>query len=136
MALTVNNPESLAAPMGRYSHVSRVPAGELVFIAGQVAIDGDGNLIGKGDFATQVRRTFENLRLALESQGCGFGDVARFTTYLVHSQDIPAFREVRTELFAEMYPDANYPPNTLLVIDRLVSEDFLVEIDAVAAVPR
>jgi enamine deaminase RidA (YjgF/YER057c/UK114 family) len=136
VALTVNNPERLAAPMGMYSHVSRVAAGELVFIAGQVSIDGDGNLIGKGDFATQVRRTFENLRFALESQGCGFGDVARFTTYLVHSHDIQAFREVRTELFAEMYPDGNYPPNTLLVIDRLVSEDFLVEIDAVAAVPR
>jgi enamine deaminase RidA (YjgF/YER057c/UK114 family) len=78
----------------------------------------------------------KRLRFALESQGCGFSDVARFTTYLVHSQDIEAFREVRAELFAEMYPVGDYPPNTLLVMDRLVSEDFLVEIDAVAAVPR
>ncbi len=135
MGVHVDNPERLPAPVGRYSHVSRVTAGELVFVAGQVALDADGNLVGKGDFKAQVEAVFENLRIALESQGCRFSDVARFTTYLVHSQDIATFHEVRTELFQSMYPDGDFPPNTLLVIDRLVSEDFLIEIEAVAAVP-
>ena len=106
-----------------------------MFIAGQLALDAGGNLVGKGDLSAQVEAVFDNLRLALESQGCGFADIARFTTYLVRSQDIAAFREVRTELFRKIYPDGGFPPNTLLVVDRLVSEDFLVEIEAIAAVP-
>ena len=135
MTVRVANPQSLPAPVGRYSHVSRVSAGELVFIAGQVALDAGGNLVGKRDFEAQVRAVFENLSLALESQGCGFADVARFTTYLVHSQDIATFHEVRSELFQTFYPDGGFPPNTLVIIDRLVSEDFLIEIEAIAAVP-
>lgn len=135
MGVHVDNPVTLPAPAGRYSHVSRVRAGELVFVAGQLPLDGGGNVVGKDDFSAQVKAVFDNLRLALESQGCGFADVARFTTYLVDSQDIAAFREVRTELFRKIYPDGGFPPNTLLVVDRLVSEDFLVEIEAIAAVP-
>lgn len=135
MVVRVENPVTLPAPAGRYSHVSRVGAGELVFVAGQVALDTGGNLVGKGDFTAQVEAVFNNLRLALESQGCGFADVARFTTYLARSQDIAAFHEVRTELFRKIYPEGGFPPNTLVVVDRLVSEDFLVEIEAVAAVP-
>jgi enamine deaminase RidA (YjgF/YER057c/UK114 family) len=135
MGVHLENPVTLAAPAGRYSHVSRVRAGELVFIAGQLALDAGGNLVGKGDFSAQVKAVFDNLRLALESQSCGFADVARFTTYLVHSQDIATFRDMRTELFQEIYPDDGFPPNTLLVVDRLVSEDFLIEIEAIAAVP-
>jgi enamine deaminase RidA (YjgF/YER057c/UK114 family) len=135
MAVHVDNPVTLPAPAGRYSHLSRVRAGELVFVAGQVPLDAGGDLVGKGDFSAQVEAVFDNLRLALESQGCGFADVARFTTYLVRMQDIAAFREVRTELFRKIYPDGGFPPNTLLVVDRLVSEDFLVEIEAIAAVP-
>jgi enamine deaminase RidA (YjgF/YER057c/UK114 family) len=135
MGVHLDNPVTLPAPAGRYSHVSRVRAGELVFVAGQLAMDAGGNVVGKGDFSAQVKAVFHNLRLALESQGCGFADVARFTTYLVHSQDIAVFRDVRTELFQKVYPDGGFPPNTLLVVDRLVSEDFLVEIEAIAVVP-
>lgn len=136
MGVHVDNPVTLHAPAGRYSHLSRVGAGELVFVAGQVPLDAGGNLVGKGDFSAQVQAVFDNLWLALESQGCGFADVARFTTYIVHSQNIAAFREVRTELFQRIYPDGGFPPNTLVVVDQLVSEDFLVEIEAIAAVPH
>jgi enamine deaminase RidA (YjgF/YER057c/UK114 family) len=135
MAPKVGNPDQLAPPMGRYSHVSRVSAGELVFVAGQVAIDASGAVVGKGDFVAQVRQAFDNVRIALESEGCGFDDVARFTTYLVHSQDIQTFHQLRTEIFANVYPEGAYPPNTLLIVDRLVSESFLIEIEAIAAVP-
>jgi enamine deaminase RidA (YjgF/YER057c/UK114 family) len=135
MAPKVGNPDRLAPPVGRYSHVSRVAARELVFVSGQVATDASGALVGKADFGAQVRQAFENVRIALESEGCGLRDVARFTTYLVHSQDIQTFHDVRTEIFAEVYPEGAYPPNTLLVVDRLVSESFLIEIEAIAAVP-
>jgi enamine deaminase RidA (YjgF/YER057c/UK114 family) len=136
VAAKTSNPKGLAPPVGKYSHVSRVTAGELVFVAGQVAVDPSGALVGKGDLRAQVRRVFENLLIALDSEHCGFADVARFTTYLVHSQDIQAFHEVRSEIFAELYPDGAHPPNTLLVVDRLVSEDYLVEIEAIAAASR
>jgi len=54
--------------------------------------------------------------------------------YLVHSQDIEAFMTVRKEFFARIYPGGQYPPNTLLMVDRLVGEQFLIEIEAMAAV--
>ena len=134
MVVRVENPKTLPAPVGRYSNVSRVSVGELIFIAGQVALDADGNLVGTGDFAAQVEKVLENLGLALESQGCVFADVARFTTYLVDSQDVTTFQDVRTGLFEGLYPDGKFPPNTLVIVDRLVSENFLVEIEAIAAI--
>ena len=135
MVVHVHNPHGLPTPLARYSHVSRVSGSDLMFVAGQVALDAAGEVVGRGDFKIQVGAVFRNLELALESQGCGFADVARFTTYLVRALDIANFHEVREELFKTMYPDGAYPPNTLVVVDRLVSDDFLIEIEAIAAVP-
>ena len=56
-----------------------------------------------------------------------------FTTYLVHSQDIPAFMAYRTREFPKLFSGGAYPPNTLLIVDRLVQEQFLIEVSAVAA---
>jgi transcriptional regulator with XRE-family HTH domain len=64
--------------------------------------------------------------------GLGFDDVAKFTTYLVHAQDIERFMRVRAELFPKLFSGPLYPPNTLLIVDRLVKEDFLIEVEAVA----
>jgi enamine deaminase RidA (YjgF/YER057c/UK114 family) len=82
-----------------------------------------------------VRQVFHNLEHVLASVGATFEQVVQFTTYLVHSQDIETFMAVRRELFAQLYPKGDYPPNTLLVIDRLVREEFLIEVEAVAALP-
>src|SRR5271166_3576472 len=119
-----SNPSGLAKPLGAYSHISRARASEMVFIAGQLAVNDAGEIVGKGDFAAQMRQVFENLRRALESEGLNFTSVTKFTTYLVHSQDIEAFMAVRKELFARIYPGGQYPPNTLLMVDRLVGEQF------------
>ena len=127
-----SNPSGLAKPLGAYSHIARARASEMVFIAGQLAVNDAGEIVGKGDFAAQMRQVFENLKRALESEGLNFASVTRFTTYLVHSQDIEAFMAVRKELFARIYPDGHYPPNTLLMVDRLVGEQFLIEIEAIA----
>ena len=75
---------------------------------------------------------FENLGAVLGGLGLGFDDIAKFTTYLVHSQDIEPFMRVRAALFPTLFSSAHYPPNTLLIVDRLVKEDFLIEIEAVA----
>ncbi len=129
-----NNPPSLARPLGAYSHIARARATELLFIAGQLAVNEAGELVGKSDFAAQMRQVFDNLGRALGGEGLGFANVTKFTTYLVHSQDIEGFIAVRKELFARIYPGGQYPPNTLLMVDRLVGEQFLIEVEAIAVI--
>lgn len=129
-----NNPPGLARPLGAYSHIARAQATELLFIAGQLAVNEAGELVGKGDFAAQMRQVFDNIGRALGGEGLGFANVTKFTTYLVHSQDIEGFMAVRKELFARIYPGGQYPPNTLLMVDRLVGEQFLIEVEAIAVI--
>jgi enamine deaminase RidA (YjgF/YER057c/UK114 family) len=131
--IKILNPESLGKPLGQYSHITRVKASEFLFIAGQVATDTGGNPIGANDFDAQCRQVFANIEAALKSQGAGFANVVEFTTYLVHSQDIARFMSFRSREFPRMFAGGQYPPNTLLIIDRLVREDFLIEVATIAA---
>ena len=126
------NPEGCGPPQGMYTHVGRVAAGDLLFIAGQLAVDADGNRVGKHDFRAQFKQVFDNLGAVLKGMGCGYEDVVKFTTYMVHSQAIELFMEERAALFPVLYPDGKCPPNTLLMVDRLVHEDFLIEVEVVA----
>lgn len=132
-SIALSNPDSLGKPLGPYSHISRVKAAELVFIAGQVAVDPAGNVVGAGDFAAQCAQAFANLGAALASVGAGWRNVVQFTTYLVHSQDIAGFMAYRGREFPRLFPGGGYPPNTLLIIDRLVDEALLIEVQAIAA---
>lgn len=132
MPVTYENPAALGAPMGKYSHVSR--AGDLVVVAGQVGVRADGSLAGE-DARSQAIQVFENLRLALESVGGGFDSVMKFTTYLVGESSVDDFRAAREEVYPRLYPSGSYPPNTLLVVERLATPELLVEIDAIAWVP-
>ena len=127
------NPAALGKPLGQYSHMTRVKASEYLFIAGQVAVDTAGTVIGPDDFDAQCVQTFANIEAALESQGAGWANVVEFTTYLVHSQDIPKFMKFRLREFPKFFAHGAYPPNTLLMIDRLVGEAFLIEVKVVAA---
>lgn len=124
--ITIGNVETLGKPLGQYSHMTRVkqPA-ETLYIAGMVA-PGE-------DFDAQCTGVFRQIEAALGSAGAGWGNVAQFTTYLVHSQDIPRFMAWRLREFPKLFPDGRYPPNTLLVIDRLVGEQFLIEVQTIAA---
>jgi enamine deaminase RidA (YjgF/YER057c/UK114 family) len=122
------------ASFGAYSPLARVSAPrELIAIAGQLGADSGGSLTGDGDTAAQVRQVFQNVGTALEEAGVGFGDVLKFTTYIVGRDTIPDFMATRTEVFAEIYPDGQYPPNTLLIVPGLVEERFVVEVEALAA---
>jgi enamine deaminase RidA (YjgF/YER057c/UK114 family) len=127
------NPDALGKPLGQYSHMARVKASEYLFVAGQVAVDKAGNVVGADDFDAQCVQTFANIAAALSSQGAGWANVVEFTTYLVHSQDIAKFMNFRLREFPGMFPSGAYPPNTLLMIDRLVGEAFLIEVKVVAA---
>ena len=124
--IKISNVEALGKPLGQYSHMTRVKASEYLFIAGMLA-PGEG-------FDAQCTGVFSQIEAALKAAGAGWGNVVQFTTYLVHSQDIPRFMQWRLREFPRMFPDGKYPPNTLLVIDRLVQEQFLVEVQTVAAV--
>jgi enamine deaminase RidA (YjgF/YER057c/UK114 family) len=131
--IKIVNPDTLGKPLGQYSQIARVKASEFLFIAGQVAADKNGTLVGGDDFDAQCRQVFANIEAALKSQGAGFANVVEFTTYLVHSQDIPKFMKYRLREFPRLFPTGVYPPNTLLMVDRLVAEPYLIEVATVAA---
>jgi enamine deaminase RidA (YjgF/YER057c/UK114 family) len=128
--IKIFSPEALGKPLGQYSQITRVKASEFVFIAGQVGAR-DGK-VGE-DFDAQCALTYANIETALKSVGGGWGNVVEFTTYLVHSQDIPNFMSYRMREFPKFFPNGAYPPNTLLMVDRLVQEPFLIEVQTVAA---
>ena len=132
--VTYLNPPGTAPAQGLYSHVGRISGGTLAMIAGQLSVDPKGEVVGKGDFPTQFQQVFSNLGDVLEGLGGNYASIARFTTYLVHSQDIETFMKLRTELFARIFPGPLFPPNTLLIVDRLVKEEFLIEVEAIASI--
>ncbi|MCE2458399.1 MAG: RidA family protein [Dehalococcoidia bacterium] len=129
------NTDKAPQPIGAYSQAIRTAPGELLFIAGQVSVGLDGNPVGVGDMAAQVRQVFANLGGILEGVDATFSNVVEFTTYVVGRDSVQAYIAARTDLYPELFPDADYPPNTLLVVDGLVREEFLLEIKAVAALP-
>ena len=127
------NPSEVHVPVGKYSHlVSVAPAG-LLFLAGQIAVDTDGNAVGEGDIAAQTRETYRNIGVVLGSVGASFSDVVQFTTYVVGQELVRPYLAARTAVFEELYPDGIYPPNTLLVVSGLVREEYLLEVTTVAA---
>ena len=125
--LRIQNVDALGKPLGQYSHMTRVRnASETLYIAG---------MLSPGDsFDAQCTGVFSMIETALKSAGAGWGNVVQFTTYLVHSQDIARFMQWRLREFPKMFPDGKYPPNTLLIVDRLVQEPFLVEVQTIAVI--
>ena len=128
------NPPSAPPPQGMYSHVARMAPGELAFIAGQVAVDAEGNPVGVGDFAQQVGAVFANLGKILADLGTDFEAVVQFTTFMTSADDIPSWMKERAALFPKLFPGGKYPPNTLLVVERLVKPEFRLEVAAIARV--
>jgi len=123
--IKIGNVDALGKPVGPYSHVARVKAAETLYIAGMLA---------PGDtFEAQCAAVYAQIEKALQSCGAGWGNVVQLTTYLVHSQDIARFYRWREQNYPKMFPDGKYPPNTLLIIDRLVQEQFLLEVQTIAA---
>src|SRR5262245_621230 len=98
------NPPTLSTPTG-YTHVVEVtgPA-KLVYIAGQIALDKDGTLVGAGDMKAQAEQVFKNLEAALAAAGAKFSDVVKMNTFITDMDKAPAMREVRARYFGETTP--------------------------------
>jgi enamine deaminase RidA (YjgF/YER057c/UK114 family) len=106
-----------------------------MFLAGQVSLDAGGNMVGEGDAAAQTRQIFENLGAVLASAGASFSNVLEVVIYVVGREAAEANRQARAELYPALFPNGDYPAATLLIVDGLAREEFLVEIKAVAALP-
>ena len=128
-------PKGFGPPLGMYSHGMVAPGGELVIVAGQVGLNAEGRVPGE-DVVSQTKQALENVRAVVEAAGCTMRDVVRLQTFLTRAEDIPGFMKARTELFPGYFPDKVYPPNTLLVVERLVRSELLVEIEAMAVRSR
>jgi enamine deaminase RidA (YjgF/YER057c/UK114 family) len=128
----VFSPPQLPKPVG-YSHLAEISAGKIIYVAGQVAMDASGNIMGQGDYTAQLKQVFANLKTALEAAGASFKNVVKLNYYIVDSVDRSqffAYREVR-----DKYVDISNPPVATVVIVRgLFSPEFLVEIEAIAVV--
>jgi enamine deaminase RidA (YjgF/YER057c/UK114 family) len=129
------NPETMAKPTAGYSQVAEVSEGKIVYIAGQVALDKSGNLVGKDDFRAQVQQVFENLKAAAEASGGDFNSVIKLNYYCAANVDpsqMPVVREVR-----DKYVNTTNPPtSTFVFVQRLVRPEWLIEVDAVAVVKK
>jgi enamine deaminase RidA (YjgF/YER057c/UK114 family) len=117
---TYVNPETMAQPRG-YTHVVKV--GNTAYIAGQVSIGRDGNVVGKGDPEAQARQIWHNLEAAVKSVGGSLNDIVKTTTYVTNLNYAAAIRKVREERFP-----TNPPTSTLLVVAGLASPDYMMEI--------
>jgi enamine deaminase RidA (YjgF/YER057c/UK114 family) len=126
------NPPELGTPPG-YSQVVDVHAGRIIFIAGQTALDQKGNLVGKSDFAAQAAQVFKNLSTALQSVGCAASNLVKLTVFLRNMDNLPIYREARNRFFATTTPPAA-PAVTLVEVSKLYGPDFMIEIEAIAAV--
>jgi len=124
-------PKGFGRPLGMYSHGMVAGGGELVIVAGQVGMTADGRVAGD-DVGTQTRQALENVRAVVEAAGCTMSDIVRLQTFLTRSEDIGGFMKARQEVFPGYFPEEIYPPNTLLVVSRLVRPELLVEIEAMA----
>ena len=124
-------PKSFGPPLGMYSHGMIAGGGELVIVAGQVGLTAEGRVPGD-DVVSQTKQALENVRTVIEAAGCTMRDVVRLQTFLTRADDIAGFMKARGEVFPNYFPDKVYPPNTLLVVSRLVRPELLVEIEAMA----
>ena len=133
--IRMENPAGLAAPYGPYTQVARLKSHqELIFIAGQLSVDKEGSIVGKNDFDQQCKQVYENVGTVLRGLGADYSNIVQFTTYLAKAEHIPLIYRWREREFPGMFSDGGYPPNTLLVVERLVDEAFLVEVQTVAAI--
>ena len=129
--MKVLTPKGFGAPLGMYSHGVVAPGGELVVVAGQVGMSPTGH-VAVDDVVAQTKQALENVRAVVEAGGSSMRDVIRLQTFLTRAEDIPGFMKARSEVFPGYFPDAGYPPNTLLIVSRLVRPELLVEIEALA----
>ena len=130
------NPPGLAPAQGLYSQAACGNPNTLVFVAGQLSVGVDGEIVGTKNFELQFQQIFANLGALLRGLGTDFSSIVKFTTYLTSENDIDTFMKLRAALFPKLFPQLVFPPNTLLIVKRLVKPEFLLEVEAVASLAR
>jgi enamine deaminase RidA (YjgF/YER057c/UK114 family) len=128
------NPPSLPKFPG-FSQVAEVQRGKIVYISGQVAVDAPGALVGKDDFRAQVEQTFVNLGAAVAAAGGNYADFVKLNYYCVDSAPADALlivREIRDRFLNTEAP----PASTFVFVSRLARPEWLIEIEAIAAIDR
>lgn len=126
------NPPTLVKPAG-FSHAWEAQGGKTVYIAGQVAVDREGRVVGAGDLVAQFRQVCENLKAVLVSRAGQMDNIVKLTIYVLSKSDYKA----RTREIGAVYRDyfgRHYPAMTLVEVKGLYDDDCLIEIEAVAVV--
>ncbi len=125
------NPPDVWAPFGAFSMAVIQGDGQVVHLKGQVALDRDGNVVGKGDMRAQVRQVLENIRTVLAALGGTMGDIVSLTQYATDIELFMQSGDVRQEFFTDPYP-----VTTTVEVSRLYHTDLMIEITAIAEIPR
>jgi 2-iminobutanoate/2-iminopropanoate deaminase len=125
----VINPAGLAAPLGPYSYGVKTTGGQLLFISGCVALDGLGNIVGKGDVAAQTDQIMRNLQAVIETAGGTMRDVVKITNYMLDIGEFPKVAPVRMRYLAEPFP-----ASTTVQVSKLIRDEFLIEVEAIAVI--
>ena len=120
-------PEGLSQPLGIYSEAVKVKGNELLFISGITARDQKGAIVGKGNMKRQTEQVLENMKRVLDSVGATFDNIVKVTVFVTDLGHFKEIHEVRAKYFKK-----DYPASTLVQVSRLVHEDMLIEIEAIA----
>jgi reactive intermediate/imine deaminase len=120
----------LAKPAGIFSAGVKVPAGQLIFVSGQVARNAVGETVGRNDIRAQTRQALENVKAVLEAAGATMDDIVKVTVFVTDVSHLSAIHEVRAEYFRR-----DYPASTLVEVKSLVSPELMIEIEAIAVTP-
>jgi enamine deaminase RidA (YjgF/YER057c/UK114 family) len=128
--ITRTSPKTISKPFSNYSHVVTAEgAKKLVFCAGQVAADLDGKVLPPDSFEAQAKMVMKNLKNALAAGGAKLSDVTKITIYICNPHDVPKARAILNDYF-----DKHPPGSTLCILRGLANPNFLLEIEAIAAV--
>ena len=125
------NPTTMPQPVG-YTQVVEVGGGRTIYLAGQVALDPTGQIVGPGNLHAQTVQVFENLKVGLAAVGANFQHVVKLNYFLLDIGQIVIVRSVRDQYINTQQP----PASTAVEVRRLFRDDFLIEVDAIAVVPH
>lgn len=117
-----------------YAHAVAV-SGRLAFISGQVAVDAEGRVVGVDDLGAQTRQALSNLHHVMREFGADWSDVVKFTWFVLDASEVQTIRDVRDEILRPVLGEVHNPASTLVQVAALFGPEFLVEVEAVVAIP-
>mgnify|MGYP002038851063 CR=1 FL=1 len=128
MSIRFYDPVNVSAPVNSYSHGAEVMTGSrILYISGQVGRQGDDGVI-LPDFESQVRQIYANIAEILKGADMGLNNLAKLTTYITDRKNLEAMRDIRKEILGD-----HKPAHTLVIAAGLAFEEYLIEVECVAA---